>query len=74
MNSIINHVYNLAQEEEFRKHVFSYISMNSLINYVYEFGSGRGKLHKHINVTIFNEFLKYMFTSLAQEEENFVNT
>ena len=48
--------------------------MNSLINYVYEFGSGRGKLHKHINVTIFNEFLKYMFTSLAQEEENFVNT
>ena len=30
MNSIINHVYNLAQEEEFRKHVFSYISMNSL--------------------------------------------
>ena len=22
-----------------------------------------GKLHKHINVTIFNEFLKYMFTS-----------
>ena len=32
------------------------------------------ELHKHINVTIFNEFLKYMFTGLAQEEENFVNT
>ena len=32
--------------------------MNSLINYVYEFGSGRGKFRKHMYVSIFNEFLK----------------
>ena len=31
--------------------------MNSLINYVYEFGSGRGKFRKHMYVSIFNEFL-----------------
>ena len=49
---------NLAQEEENFVNTCMYLySMNSLINYVYEFGSGRGKFRKHINVSIFNEFL-----------------
>ena len=49
---------NLAQEEENFVNTCMYLySMNSLINYVYEFGSGRGKFRKHTNVSIFNELL-----------------
>ena len=49
---------NLDQEEENFVNTYMYLySMNSLMNYVYEFGSGRGKFCKHIYVSIFNEFL-----------------
>ena len=49
---------NLAQEEENFVNICMHLyPINSLINYVYEFGSGRGKFRKHINVSIFIEFL-----------------
>ena len=38
---------NLAQEEENFVNTYMYLySINSLINYVYEFGSDRGKFRK----------------------------
>ena len=37
--------------------------MNSIINYVYEFGSGRGNFRKHIYVSIFsmNSLINYVY-------------
>ena len=50
---------NLVQEEEIFVNTCMYLYFNEFlkINYVYKFGSGRGKLRKHINVSILNEFL-----------------
>ena len=45
---------NLAQEEENLVNTYMYLySMNSLINYVYEFGSGRGKFSKSPVISLY---------------------